>query len=142
MINWILVKKQLGELIPYDKNPRKRTDEGWQQLELSISEIGLASVPNITQDNVILSGHQRIAMLIEKHGKAHEINCFMADRALNEHEMMDVVIWLNKAIAGEWDRVFIEKNFQTLNFEKYHFDKKEKKERTPNKFCPKCGHSF
>jgi len=142
MINWKIETRKLSDLKPYPQNPRKKTELGVKQLEKSIDQIGLASVPNITQDNIILSGHQRIALLTKKFGPAHVIDVYVADRALTPQEMQDVVIWLNKAIAGTWDTEFIEEKFEELGFAKYGFGEEKKEKRTPNKFCPKCGHNL
>lgn len=136
MIKWKLEQRKLSELKPYPFNPRKRNDEGFLQLEKSIEEIGLAAVPNITRDNTILSGHQRVALLKEKHGAAFVIDVFVADRDLNEQEMRDVVIWLNKAIAGDWDTKFIDENFDELGFEKYGFEGPKRKGDKPEDAVP------
>lgn len=136
MIKWRLEQRRLGDLIPYENNPRHRTEEGYKMLAKSIADIGLASIPNITQTNVILSGHQRVALLKESLGEDHVIDVYVAERDLNAQEMQDVVIWLNKAIAGEWNMDFIEEKFEDLNFSKYGFDAPPKKGKTEDDNAP------
>lgn len=136
MIKWKLEQRRLGDLVPYENNPRHRNEEGYKQLAQSIAAIGLASVPNITQNNTILSGHQRVALLTDTAGPDHVIDVYVADHALDSKEMQDVVIWLNKAIAGDWNMDFIEEHFDDMDFGKYGFDAPPKKGKTDDDTAP------
>lgn len=54
-----IVSKALSELIPYEKNPRKISDEAINAVAESIQEFGFKNPILIDKDNVIIAGHTR-----------------------------------------------------------------------------------
>ena len=57
-------KIDINSLVPADYNPRKISDEDYQNLKQSIDEFGVVSPILINlQDNTIISGHQRFDVL-------------------------------------------------------------------------------
>lgn len=54
-----IVSKALSELIPYEKNPRKISDEAVNAVAESIQEFGFKNPILIDKDNVIIAGHTR-----------------------------------------------------------------------------------
>lgn len=122
MIPWIRgQKRKLRELRPYEKNPRLKDEEGYALLEKSLDEIGMAQDLNITQEGTVLSGHRRVEALKAKFGPDHEVDVIIAGRPLSDEEMKAVVIWLNKAIAGQWDMDFIEENWEAEGYGRFGF---------------------
>lgn len=54
-----IISKAVSELIPYDKNPRKISDEAVNAVAESIQEFGFKNPILIDKDNVIIAGHTR-----------------------------------------------------------------------------------
>lgn len=54
-----IISKALSELIPYEKNPRKISDEAVNAVAESIQEFGFKNPILIDKDNVIIAGHTR-----------------------------------------------------------------------------------
>ncbi|MBU1558000.1 restriction endonuclease subunit S [Patescibacteria group bacterium] len=50
--------------MPYSKNARTLSDKQRGDLEASITKFGLAEIPAVNTDNVIVSGHQRLKILL------------------------------------------------------------------------------
>lgn len=154
MIEWKLEKRRLRDLIPYETedtgvpdrhNPRLRDPKGFTELKRSIEKIGMAQAINIAYgSNVILSGHQRVAALTDKHGPDFEVDCYVSNRELTEQEMRDCVILLNKAVAGVWDMEYIAQNFDKHNYGDYGFDEPNRNEKgkTADDHVPTVAESF
>ena len=54
-----IISKAVSELIPYEKNPRKISDEAVNAVAESIQEFGFKNPILIDKDNVIIAGHTR-----------------------------------------------------------------------------------
>lgn len=54
-----IISKALSELIPYEKNPRKISDEAINAVAESIQEFGFKNPILIDKNNVIIAGHTR-----------------------------------------------------------------------------------
>ena len=54
-----IVSKALSELIPYEKNPRKISDEAVNAVAESIQEFGFKNPILVDKNNVIIAGHTR-----------------------------------------------------------------------------------
>lgn len=109
-ITWHLERWDISKLIPYEKNPRKITDKGLDQLGESFEEIGMAQPINIDIDGTILSGHARYYKL-QKLGEK-EIDCYVPNRKLTDKEREAVIIRMNKNTAGEWDFDILANEFE------------------------------
>lgn len=101
-MNWNNEKRTLGELIPYEKNPRVLTDKQRKDIEKSLKKFNLVEVPAINLDNKIIAGHQRIKILYELNGPDYEIDVRVPNRLLSEKEYKEYLIRSN-ANTGEWD---------------------------------------
>ena len=76
-----IVNKNIGELIPYEKNPRKNKD-AVQYVANSIKEFGFKVPVVIDKNNVIVCGHTRA--LAGKQLGLKEIPCIVADDLTDE----------------------------------------------------------
>lgn len=54
-----IISKALSELVPYEKNPRKISDEAVNAVAESIQEFGFKNPILIDKNNVIIAGHTR-----------------------------------------------------------------------------------
>lgn len=100
MISWKLESKKISDLKPHSKNPRFLSKEQYKHLKTSLEKFGISDKPIINQDGTIIGGHQRVN-LIKKMG-LKEIDCWIPDKLLDENDVDELNIRLNKNI-GEWD---------------------------------------
>lgn len=99
---WTTEKRRVGDLIPFEENPRILTEKQAEDLTKSISKFNLAEIPVINTDNKIIAGHQRIAIL-KKIGRENEIiDVRVPNRKLNESEFNEYNIRSNKN-TGSFD---------------------------------------
>jgi len=109
-LEWETAKRKVDDLIPYDKNPRKLTEEKREFLKKSLKKFGLAEIPAINKDNTILAGHQRMKVM-QLLGKGEEfIDVRLPNRKLTRKEIKEYNITSNIS-AGEWDIELLESDF-------------------------------
>lgn len=100
-LEWSNEKRMVKELVPYEFNPRKLSEEKKQLLINIIEKYNLAEVPAINLDNVIIAGHQRIKVLMEI-GRGEElIDVRVPNRMLTEKEFKEYNIVSNIPV-GFW----------------------------------------
>jgi ParB-like chromosome segregation protein Spo0J len=149
-MEWILVQKKINELKPHPRNPRKLSKHDYEHLQKSLDKFGLIDKPIINTDDMIIGGHQRVAVL-KKNG-AKEVECWMPKATLNQRDMDELNIRLNRGGSFDFDELAnsyevddlkewgfsdLELGLDTLEIE----DPKEKKTKK-KKSCPNCGHEF
>ena len=102
-----VILKNIKELVPYEKNPRKN-DEAVKYVKQSIKEFGFKVPMVIDTENVIVAGHTRYKAA--KQLKIKEVPCIIADD-LTEEQIKAYRLADNKVSEfAEWD-------FELLNFE-------------------------
>jgi len=101
-ITWSPEKRKLGELVPWEKNPRKATAKQKKDLEKSLTTFNVAEPLVINLDNRIIGGHFRHQLLLNLHGRNFEIAVMFPDRLLTEEEAVELSLRLNKNTGG-WD---------------------------------------
>ena len=145
MIKWHLETRPIKELTPHPSNPRKMTKEQHAQLKTSLDKFGLIDKPIITQEGQILGGHQRIRILKEEGAK--EIECWVPDREITDHEVDELLIRLNKN-SGEWNWDDLANSFEVIDLMDWGFtaddlhidtDDDDDKPKKKEKVCPHCG---
>ena len=151
-----IVYKKIGELKPYENNPRKN-DEAVDAVAASISEFGWKVPVVIDTDNVIVAGHTRYKAA-KKLG-IEDIPCIVADD-LTEEQVRAYRLADNKVseLAG-WDFTALAMELSEIpNIEmgRFGFDEEfddsvlddlfteaPDKEKEPKKVrCPHCGEWF
>ena len=100
MINWKIEKRKINELQAWKKNPRTITKNAFIKLKERIKKRGFHDILKITQDNIVLSGNQRLKALQEIGIK--QIDVKMPDRKLTQKEMEQIALESNIS-DGEWD---------------------------------------
>jgi ParB-like chromosome segregation protein Spo0J len=148
MITWKLETRKIKDLKEYSKNPRTLTHEQAKHLEKSLSKFGLIDKPIINTDNTIIGGHQRLRIL--KKLKLKEIECYVPDKTLDEKDVEELNIRLNKN-TGEWDFDILANEWDVCELVEWGFGQKELElfvdgsldEEKPVKEesckCPTCG---
>lgn len=101
-LQWTTVKRRVGDLVPYNHNPRILSPEKEAKLRASLEKFNLAEIPAINLDNVLIAGHQRCRVMIAL-GRADEmIDVRIPNRMLSEAELKEYNITSNIP-AGMWD---------------------------------------
>lgn len=98
--NWTIEKRQIADLIPYDKNPRYISDEQFQKLKNSIREDGYHARAVVDTHSVIIAGHMRLRAL--------------ADLGFTEAE---VLVPNRELTPEEFDRINIRDNIEFGEFD-------------------------
>ena len=88
-LEWSNEKRKVKDLVPYEFNPRKLTEERKQLLINSIEKFNLAEVPAVNTDNIIIAGHQRIKVLMELGRGDEYIDVRVPNRSLTELEFKE-----------------------------------------------------
>jgi len=164
MIKWTVESRKLSELKAYEKNPRKITEKGLNDLIKSLELFGLAEPIVINRDDTIIGGHARVQGLKRIHkGKALKIDVYVPDRLLDEKEVAELCIRLNKNVAGIFDFDMLANEFDPRDLVAFGFSEDElglgapvaeddagatgetdESESDDDRIikCPKCKHEF
>jgi len=110
-ITWHTEQRRLGELIEWDKNPRKLSKNDAEQLRKSIAGFGIVDPFIVNTNNRLIGGHQRKkVMLLDGFEPETLVDVRIPSRELSERELEELAIRLNRN-TGEWDFNLLEKNF-------------------------------
>jgi DNA modification methylase len=95
---------RLSDLNPATYNPRKALKQGdaeYEKLKRSLEQFGYVEliVVNTTNDNTVISGHQRLNVLMDM-GVAEE-DCILVELDTDKEKALNIA--MNK-INGEWDK--------------------------------------
>ncbi len=118
MVKKEFVKMKLGDLIPYENNPRKNEDAVPDVAE-SIRQCGDLDPIEVDEDNVILSGHTRLLALRRQGFTETDVIRYTG---LTEDQKKKYRLLANK--TGEkalWDPEKLEKELADLDFEGFDF---------------------
>lgn len=113
-ITWQIKKVKLSLLKPFEFNPRRMTEKGMKDLGKSIDKFGLAEPIVINTDYIIIGGHTRYYILKDREEKS--VDCYVPSRTLDEKEIKELNIRLNKNIAGSFDFDILELHTKNLTF--------------------------
>lgn len=110
-IKWNLKTYKIADLTDYYKNPRQLNEKQFNQLKKSIDKFGMIDKPIINADkkNTIIGGHQRLHVI--RADKSESVECWVPDRELDEKEVEELNIRLNKN-TGEWDFDVLANSFE------------------------------
>lgn len=154
-ITWTTEQVRLGDLVPWEKNPRIVTEQQGAQIRRSLDEFGLAEPLVVNFDRVsLIGGHARRLLLLEDHGPDHVVDVRVPSRKLSDREAERLALRLNRNTGGwDWDRLANEFEVEDLvdvGFDEADFapdpppdpSKAADASRTSSVTCPKCGHAF
>lgn len=88
-----IIKKLIGDLIPYDKNAKEHPQQQINQIKHSIQEFGFNDPIAIDQNNIIIEGHGRLQALKEL--GHNTVECIVLDH-LTETQKRAYIIAHNK----------------------------------------------
>lgn len=119
-LKWHTEQRIINDLIPFDQNPRKMTEDQAKQLTKSIEEFDIVEIPAIDTDNVLVAGHQRmrVMQLLGRGGETTDVR--VPNRKLTPKEFKDYNVRSNKNV-GMWDDellagLFDEQELRDLGF--------------------------
>lgn len=100
-MNWHTEKRKISELKEWKDNPRKPiSDKEYENLKKSLTKRGFYDILKIDENNVVLSGNQRLKALKEL--GYEEVECKVSDEILTQ-EQKDAVALESNTHGGEWD---------------------------------------
>lgn len=107
-ISWKTESRRLGDLLPWEPNPRHSTKAQAKRIKESIQEFGYSQLVEIEPDNTIIDGHQRhpvLLKLLKEFGPDAEIECRVASRSLTTEERKKYIalkhrgLWVNGTLT-------------------------------------------
>lgn len=101
-ITWRNERRRVRDLVAWDKNPRKITDEQLEHLKKSIETFGYAAPVVVNADGVIVAGHMRTRALVALGRGDEEIDVRVPSRQLDSKELEELAVRDN-ANGGDWD---------------------------------------
>jgi DNA modification methylase len=101
-LKWHNEKRKVNDLIPYEQNPRKMSEQEVENLKESIDRFNLVEIPAIDLDNKIIAGHQRMKILQMIGRGNEEIDVRVSNRKLTDDEFREYLLRSNKN-TGSWD---------------------------------------
>jgi hypothetical protein len=99
-IKWHTEIRKISELKEWEDNPRIISESRYERLKESIKKRGFHDIIKIDENNVVLSGNQRLKALKEL--GYEEVECKVSDKILTQDEKDEVAIESNMQ-DGEWD---------------------------------------
>lgn len=138
-MNWKHESRLVKDLKEYEANPRKITEKGLKDLKKSIENFGIVEPIVINADNTIIGGHGRKQALISL--GIEKVPVYIPTKKLNDKQVQELNIRLNKNIAGEWDfnklnEWFEESELIEWGFEEWTIEKEEQEANEDNYEIP------
>ena len=126
-ITWANEQRKLGELIPWERNPREINTKEAQRLGDSLVQFGQIQTIAIDEAGNILDGHQRKAVwsLLPQFGVDHVVDVRVSSRALSEQERQKLVVYLHRGTVGNFDWDMLANNFEVPDLLKWGFEESE-----------------
>ncbi|MDJ0367293.1 DNA modification methylase [Hymenobacter sp. H14-R3] len=113
---WHTTQRRVRDLVPLSYNPRILTPEGRARLVHSLAKFNLVEIPAINLDNVVVAGHQRLAMLLDAGRGDETIDVRAPNRQLTKDELDEYNVTSNVG-AGQFDYQALLDNFSHLNLD-------------------------
>jgi len=104
-ITWTNERRRLGDLVPWELNPRLILKDQAARLLQSLKDFGQIHAIAIGPQNQIYDGHQRDAVWAasNEYGPTYEVDVRVSSRPLTDKERAKLVVFLHKGTAGDWD---------------------------------------
>lgn len=124
-ITWENVKIPLADLKPWPRNPRQIRAHQAQRLSESFDQFGQVETVAIGPNGEIYNGHQRLNVLMQKHGGEYVLEARQSSRALTEKEREKLTVFLHKGAAGEWDFDVLANEFELVDLLDWGFEERD-----------------
>lgn len=117
---WKRKQYKIEDMKPYGDNPREITEEGLQELRESLEEIGYIDDIALFHDGTIASGHARYYICLADGIKSVPVK--QNEKKLNKKQKQEIIVRMNKNIAGKWDFNILGKKFDIDDCVEWGFD--------------------
>lgn len=106
-ISWTSKRVKLGDLVPWERNPRQISKAKADRLLESFEKFGQVEVIAIGPELDVYNGHQRLSILRAKYGDSYKIDARVASRSLTEKEREQLTVFLHVGATGSfnWDEL-------------------------------------
>ena len=157
-ITWTNERRKLRDLKPWPRNPRQIKSDQAKRLAESFDQFGQVETIAIGPDNDVYNGHQRLNVLMQRHGGDYEVEVRVSSRPLTEKEREKLTVYLHKGAAGEWnfDTLANEFEFEELvewgfspeefgivpDFQPVGIEEQGRLDEKKKVTCPECGAEF
>ena len=104
-ITWTTETRRLGDLIPWEDNPRQLTKDQAERLERSLKKFGYSQLVEIEPDDTFLDGHQRddLMKIMDEFGPDAQIECRVSNRKFTLKERKEYIALKHEGATGEWN---------------------------------------
>ena len=116
-LTWHTEQRRLGDLVDWDKNPRRLSKHDAEHINLSLAKFGVADPLIINLDNHLIGGHQRKRII---NNPEAVVDVRVPSRLLTPEEAEELAIRLNRN-NGEWDWEKLAENFDRDSLLAYGF---------------------
>lgn len=120
-LKWETIKVKVKDLIQFDINPRKISEEKKEKLKRSLEKFNLVEIPAIDTDMTIIGGNQRVLALKLLNKEDELIDVRIPNRKLSKKEIKEYAI-ISNTHAGEFDLDILNTEFSDLDFNEIGFD--------------------
>ena len=106
-MNWTNVTVTLGDLKPWERNPKTISKAHAKRLLEYWSRIGQFQSIAIGPGGEVYDGHQRLSVLLAAYGPGYQIDARQAKHALTDEERQELVIAAHVGTTGQfsWDEL-------------------------------------
>ena len=108
-----IIKKAIGDLVGYDKNARTHSDQQIEEIAQSIKNFGFNDPIEIGKDNVIISGHARLAAAIKL--QMEEVPVIIHTHMTEKNRKAYVLAANRIAMSSSWDAQLLQEEMLDLN---------------------------
>ena len=102
-LTWKPVVVRIGDLKPWERNPRRMGKRQAERLLKSWKEMGQWQTLAIGPNNELYDGHQRLRVLRTVYGDDYQVLALRASRPLSEEERERIVLEGHAGAMGAWD---------------------------------------
>lgn len=124
-ISWTTEERKLGDLIPWERNPREITRDQAKRLLESWDEFGQVEAIAIGPGNDVYNGHQCLKVLMAAHGPSYTVRVVVSNKALTEKQREKLTIFLHTGAAGQYDWDALANNFDVPDLLEWGFTEKQ-----------------
>ena len=102
-ITWTNDTATLGQLVPWERNPKRISRSHAKRLLDYWHKIGQFQTVAVGPGGEVYDGHQRLSVLLAAHGKGYAVDVRRASRALTDEERRELVIAAHVGTTGQFD---------------------------------------
>ena len=124
-ITWSNETRRLGDLIPWEINPRTISEKEAARLNESLDEFAQIETIAVGPNNEVYNGHQRLKVWQAEHGADYEVDVRVSSRELSEDERKKLTVYLHKGATGEFDFDLLANNFEIDDLLDWGFETSE-----------------